>query len=93
MIDTRTRERLEYDIEEAIRGYYKVKAKMAQIKEDTINAVRSDNVDGIVLTELLGDMDKKLQDCEMDMDIWKSQLTQAKKEYIKLIEQIDVMEY
>lgn len=92
MIDTRTRERLEYDMEEAIREYYKVKTKIAQIKEATINSIRGKDVSGIVLTELLSDMDKKLQDCEMDMEVWKSQLTHAKKEYIKLIEQIDVME-
>lgn len=92
MIDTRTRERLEYDMEEALRGYYKVKAKIAQIKEETINAVRGD-ISGLDLTEILGEMDKKLQDCETDMDIWKSQLTQAKKEYIKLIENVNFPEY
>ena len=92
MIDTRTRERLEYDIEEAIRGYYKVKAKMAQIKEDAINAVRAD-ISGLALTDILGELDKNIEECNMDMNIWKSQLTQAKKEYIQLIEQIDVKEY
>lgn len=92
MIDTRTRERLEYDISEAIRGYCKTKTKMAQIKDETIKAVRSD-IAGIELTEILKNMDSTLKELETDMKIWESQLTQAKKEYIKLIENINFPEY
>lgn len=92
MIDTRTRESLEYDMEEAIRGYCRAKIKMTQIKDETIKAVRLD-ISGLETTEILKGMDKTLKEIEMDMEIWESQLTQAKKEYIKLIENINFPEY
>lgn len=92
MIDTRTRERLEYDMEESIRGYCKTKNKIAQIKDETIKAVRLD-ITGLELTEILKNMDSTLKELETDMKIWESQLTQAKKEYIKLIENVNFPEY
>lgn len=90
MIDTRTREKLEFRLQEAARGYTKAKMRMQHLKDETITKVRDAQVNGLEVVELLDQMCSDIDVYESDMNFYKKDFEEAKSEYIELINKLKI---
>lgn len=88
MIDSRTRETLEYRLEDNIRGYNKAKLRLQQIKDDAIAKIREAQVTGFDTVEILNEMSSDIDVCESDMKFCKKDFEETKAEYIELINKL-----
>lgn len=88
MLDTRTREKLEYRLEENVRGYNKAKLRAQQIKNDTIAKIREAQVTGLDTVEILDEMSSDIDVCDSDMMFHKKDFEETKAEYIELINKL-----
>ncbi len=88
MINTHTREKLEYRLEENIRRYSKAKLRLQQIKDDTIAKIRETQVTGLDTVGILNEMSSDIDVCESDMNFCKKDFEEAKAEYIELINKL-----
>ena len=90
MINTRTREELEYRLEENIRRYSKAKLRLQQIKDDTIAKIRETQVTGLDTVGILNEMSSDIDVCESDMKFHKKDFEETKAEYIELINKLKI---
>ena len=83
MIDTRTREKLEFDIAEAIREHGRAQVNLREaIYEVAKLALKNEPIPQ--------DLRDKISEAEWDLEYWPQRLAEVKEEYIQLIEDVEI---
>lgn len=90
MIGSRTHEKLEYRLTDAMRQYAKYKSLHQKVKEDTIAKVRDAMTSGLETVEILNDMVKEIDMCESNMKFFKEEFEKTKNEYVQLVTNLKI---
>ena len=83
MIDTRTREKLEFDMAEAIREHGRAQVNLREATYEVAKlALKNEPIPQ--------DLRDKISEAEWDLEYWPQRLAEVKKEYIQLIKDIEI---
>lgn len=83
MIDTRKRDVLEAEMEAALREYSKAKARLRTFKEKVVELALNNQ-------PVPDELREEIEGAEWDLKYWPVRLTEVKKEYIRMINQVDI---
>ena len=88
MIDTRTFEKYQLELEQAVDNYIKAKNEIAQIKEATIERIKEVGTGNPETQQVLNKMLKEVGECEITMQFAKAEFDAAKDKMIDMIMKI-----
>jgi hypothetical protein len=88
MIDTRTFERLTFELEQAARDYTKAQHEIKQIKENALNRIREVGTDGLETKEILDKMLEEVTDREDTIRWAQDMFRKTKDQMMNMISNI-----
>ena len=90
MIDKRSFEKYQFELEQAVRDYTKAKNEIQQIKEAAINRIREVGTDGLETKQILDDMLAKTTAREDTMRWSEDEFHKTKDKMIAMISRIEL---
>jgi hypothetical protein len=90
MIDTRSFEKLQMDMQQAVRDYTKAKNEIKQIKETAINRIREVGTDGLETKQILDKMLAEVTDREDTMRWAQGEFRKTKDKMVAMISMIEL---
>jgi hypothetical protein len=90
MIDTRTFEKYQFELEQAVRDYTKAVKGIKQIKEYALNRIKEVGTDGIETKQILDKMLEEVADCEITMQCAEEEFRKTKDKMIAMISRIEL---
>lgn len=90
MIDARTFEKYQFELEQAVRDYTKAENKIKQIKETAINRIREVGTNGLKTKQILDGMLAEVTDCEITMQCAVEKFRETKDKMIAMISRIEL---
>lgn len=90
MIDARTFEKYQFELERAVRDYTKAKKGIKQIKETAIQQIREAGTDGLETKQILDKMLEEVTDCEITVQCAEEEFRKTKDKMIAMISRIEL---